>query len=55
MLTSELLKPEVLDDPVKRAQLDALIEQVKKHPALEAYYLTDEPGAGASAQVRRDR
>ena len=47
MLTSDLLKPEVLDDPVKRVQLDALIQGVKQHPALEAYYLTDEPGAGA--------
>ena len=47
MLQSPLLKPEVLDDPAKRAELDALIERVKKHPALEAYYLTDEPGAGA--------
>ena len=47
MLTSDLLKPEVLDDPVKRALLDTLIERVKKHPALEAYFLTDEPGAGA--------
>jgi hypothetical protein len=47
MLMSDLLKPEVLDDPVKRPQLDALIERVKVHPALEAYYLTDEPGAGA--------
>jgi hypothetical protein len=47
MLTSDLLKPEVLDEPAKRAQLDALVERVKKHPALEAYFLTDEPGAGA--------
>ena len=47
MLTSNLLVPATLDDPAKRAQLDALIEQVKNHPALEAYYLTDEPGAGA--------
>ena len=47
MLMSPLLKPEVLDDPVKRAQLDALIARVKDHPALEAYHLTDEPGAGA--------
>jgi hypothetical protein len=47
MLTSDLLKPEVLDDESKRAQLDALIERVKHHPALEAYFLTDEPGAGA--------
>lgn len=47
MLTDGLLKPEVLDDPDKRAQLDAMIEKVKNHPALEAYFLTDEPGAGA--------
>jgi hypothetical protein len=47
MLTSNLLSPDVLDDSAKRAQLDALIERVKKHPALEAYYITDEPGAGA--------
>jgi hypothetical protein len=49
MLTSDLLRPEVLDDAAKRAQLDALIEQVRNHPALEAYFLTDEPGAGAFA------
>ncbi len=47
MLTSDLLNPAVLDDPAKRAQLDTLIERVKKHPALEAYYITDEPGAKA--------
>src|ERR1035437_8153841 len=47
MLTSDLLKPESLDNDVQRAKLDALIEQVKKHPALEAYFITDEPGAGA--------
>lgn len=47
MLQSPLLQPEVLDDAVKRAELDALIERVKNHPALEAYHLTDEPGAGA--------
>lgn len=47
MLQSPLLQPEVLDDAVKRAELDALIARVKNHPALEAYHLTDEPGAGA--------
>ena len=47
MLTSDLLKPETLDDAAKRTELDALIARVKNHPALEAYYLTDEPGAGA--------
>jgi hypothetical protein len=33
--------------------LDALIQRVKAHPALEAYYLTDEPGAGAFAALGR--
>ena len=47
MLMSELLKPEVLDDPAKRSQLDSLIDRVKHHAALEAYYIVDEPGAGA--------
>jgi hypothetical protein len=47
MLTSDLLNPATLDDADKRAQLDALIEKVKNHPALEAYYIIDEPGAGA--------
>jgi hypothetical protein len=53
MLTSELLKPETLDNPAKRAELEALIERVKKHPALEAYYLTDEPGSGAFPALGR--
>ena len=47
MLTSDLLQPDVLDNAAKRAELDALIKRVKNHPALEAYYITDEPGAGA--------
>jgi hypothetical protein len=47
MLQSGLLNPDALEDTVKRAQLDALIERVKRHPALEAYYIVDEPGAGA--------
>ncbi len=47
MLQSELLNPATLDDPAKRGQLDALIEKVKTHPAMEAYFITDEPGAAA--------
>ena len=49
MLTSDLLNPATLDDEAKRTQLDALIDRVKHHPAMEAYLLTDEPGAGAFA------
>lgn len=51
MLTSDLLSPATLDDDAKRAQLNALIDRVKHHPAMEAYYLTDEPGAGAFASL----
>ena len=47
MLTSDLLSPATLDDSSRRGQLDALIARVRRHPALEAYFLTDEPGAGA--------
>ena len=47
MLTNDLLSPATIDDAARRAQLDALIERVKKHPALEAYFIVDEPGAGA--------
>ena len=47
MLQSELLSPATLDDPARREQLDALIGRVKSHPALEAYYIVDEPGAAA--------
>jgi len=49
MVQSPLLAPEALNDAAKRAELDALIQRVKNHPALEAYFLTDEPGAGAFA------
>jgi hypothetical protein len=45
MLTSELLTPAVLEQPAKLAQLEQLVESVRRHPALEAYYITDEPGA----------
>lgn len=47
MLQDPLLAPESLDDPAKRGQLQALVERVRNHPALEAYFITDEPSAGA--------
>jgi hypothetical protein len=42
----EINTPNV-DDPAQAAALDALIERARAHPALYAYYLVDEPGAGA--------
>lgn len=40
-----LLRPESLDDPARRQELDAFIDRVKNHPALYSYHLIDEPGA----------
>jgi len=42
-----LITPATLDDPAQKAKLDALIDTVKKHPALEGYHLCDEPQATA--------
>ena len=44
-LQDSLLSPASLDDPKQREKLDALIARVRKHPALYAYFITDEPGA----------
>jgi len=45
LLRDALLRPETLDSPAELAKLDALIERVKKHPSLYAYWIIDEPGA----------
>jgi hypothetical protein len=42
-LTDGLLTPGALDDRERRAQLEALIARVSKHPALYSYHLIDEP------------
>lgn len=42
-----------LDNPAQARALDATIEQVRNHPALYAYHLKDEPGAGAFPQLGR--
>ena len=47
MLRDGLLTPGTVDDPAQAARLDALIERVKDHPAMYAYYITDEPSAAA--------
>lgn len=47
MLQDSLLTPASLDVPDQRAKLDALIDRVKRHPALAAYFITDEPSAAA--------
>lgn len=48
-----LINPAHLDNPDKRAQLDALIDRVKDHPALYCYYITDEPNASRFPELGR--
>jgi hypothetical protein len=43
LLHAGLVSPKTLDNPDARAKLDALIQRVRKHPALYAYFLQDEP------------
>lgn len=45
MLQDGLLSPATLETEEGCAKLDALIERVRNHPALYAYFITDEPGA----------
>lgn len=52
-LWDPLLRPESLDGGPRQAQLDALIERVRNHPALYAYHMRDEPGASVFPQWGR--
>ena len=45
LVFNPLLNPSSLDDPEKKAKLDALVDSVKGHPALSGYHITDEPSA----------
>ena len=45
MLHDGLINPASLSTPEQRRKLDALIDRVKTHRALYAYFITDEPGA----------
>jgi len=53
LLTNPLLVPATLDHPQQKAELDALIERVRKHPALYAYHLVDEPSAVRFPELKR--
>ncbi len=44
-LNDPLLTPAALEQPAQREKLDALIARVRRHPALYAYFITDEPNA----------
>jgi hypothetical protein len=53
LLTHRLLAPASLDDPVRREELDALVARMRRHPALYAYHLIDEPNASQFAALGR--
>jgi hypothetical protein len=38
-----LISPQSLDAPVQRKKLDALIDSIRRHPALYSYFVVDEP------------
>lgn len=50
-LRDPLLKPASLDDSTQREKLAALIDRVRRHPALYAYYITDEPNTSQFAAL----
>ena len=52
-LQNGLLDPATLDDAAKKAELDALIDRVKSHPALYSYFLRDEPNTAAFPGLAR--
>lgn len=47
MLNNSLLNPDLFAKQPDRAKLDALIDRVKNKPAMYAYFIADEPSAGA--------
>lgn len=50
LVYNPLLRPTSLDDPEKKAKLDALVDSVKNHAALAGYHITDEPSATTFAE-----
>ena len=50
-IASPLLVPASLQDPKKRAALDAFISRVRDRPALYSYFITDEPSASRFAEL----
>lgn len=53
MLRDPLIASASIEYPAERMKFDALIERVKNHPALYAYYVIDEPSAEVFAPVAK--
>jgi len=48
-----LFRPATLDDPKRKAKLDAFVDGIRTHPALYAYHLKDEPNASTFRDLAR--
>ena len=53
MLQEGLLAPQALEHADLQQRLDELIARVRKHPALECYFIADEPSAAAFPALAR--
>jgi hypothetical protein len=53
LLQDGLISPKSLDNPAERARLDALVDRVRRHPALYSYFVMDEPCATDFAALGR--
>jgi hypothetical protein len=51
MLRDDLLSPATMDTPAKIADLEKLIDRVKNHPALDSYFIVDEPNASVFPSI----
>jgi len=50
---NDLISPATLDNPEERKKLDALVNRVRKHPALYDYFITDEPSVAAYGDLAK--
>lgn len=53
MLRDGLLYPTTMDNPAKIAELEKLIARVKNHPALDSYFIIDEPSTAVFPSIAK--
>lgn len=53
MLRDDLLYPTTMDDPEKIAKLVELVKRVKNHPALDSYFIVDEPNTSVFPKIAK--
>ncbi len=53
MLRDGLLYPDKMDDPDKIAKLIELVKRVRNHPALDSYFIVDEPSTAVFPNIAK--